>query len=85
MMVMTDSVKLLSNRIEILINSRAFALKVAAKRHAVFPFSGFDLYHHFRNDVFYDLHNLLKVRKTAKQEVVVLQPLPQTLYMEAKL
>jgi len=38
------------------------------------------LYHHFRNDAFYDLYNLLKVRKTGKREVVVVQPLPQTLY-----
>ena len=45
-----------------------------------FPFSGYDLYHHFRNVAVYDLYNLLKVRKTGKQEVVFLQPLPQTLY-----
>ena len=37
---------------------RAFAAKVAAKRLPVFPFSGFDLYHHFRKDAFYDLYNL---------------------------
>jgi hypothetical protein len=47
---------------------RAFAVKVATKRLPVFPFSGFDLYHHFRNDAFYDLYNLLKVRKTGKRE-----------------
>ena len=38
------------------------------------------MYHHFRNDAFHDLYNLLNVRKTGKQEVVFLQPLPQTLY-----
>ena len=59
---------------------RAFAVKVAAKRLPVFLFSGFDVYHHFRNDAFYDLYNLVKVRKTGKREVVLLQPLPQTLY-----
>ena len=58
---------------------RAFEVKVEGKRLPVFPFSGFDLYHHFRNDAFYGLYNLLKVRKTGKQEVVFLQPLPQTL------
>ena len=61
---------------------RAFAVKVEGKRLPVFPFSGFDLYHHFRNDAFYDLYNLLKVRKTGKREVVFLQPLPQTLYLK---
>ena len=61
---------------------RAFAVKVAARRLPVFPFSGFDLYHHFRNDAIYDLYNLLKVLKTGKREVVLLQPLPQTLYTE---
>ena len=60
---------------------RALAVKVATKRLPVFPFSGFDLYHQFRNDAFYDLYNLLKVRKTAKWEVVLLHPLPQTLYI----
>ena len=60
--------------------SRAFAVKVAAKRLPVSPFSGFDLYHHFRNDTFYDLYNLSKVRKTGKREVVLLQPLPESLY-----
>jgi hypothetical protein len=59
---------------------RAFAVKVATKRLPVSPFSGFNLYHHFRNDAFYDLYNLLKVQKTGKREVVLLQPLPQTLY-----
>ena len=61
--------------------SRALAVKVEGKRIPVSPFSGFDLYHHFRNDAFHDLYNLLKVRKTGKQEVVFLQPLPQTLYL----
>ena len=61
-------------------SSRAFAVKVEGKRLLVSPFSGFDLYHHFRNDAFYDLYNLLKVRKPGKQDVVSLQPLPQTLY-----
>ena len=28
--------------------TRAFAVKVVPKRRPVFPFSGFDLYHHFR-------------------------------------
>jgi len=59
---------------------RAFAVKVEGKRLPVSPFSGFELYHHSRNDAFYDLYNLLKVRKTGKREVVFLQPLPQTLY-----
>ena len=59
---------------------RAFAVKVATKRLPVLSFSGFDLYHHVRNDAFYDLYNLLKVRKTGKWEVFLLQPLPQTLY-----
>ena len=44
------------------------------------PFSGCNVYHHFRNDAFYDLDNLLKVRETGKRKVVLLQPLPQTLY-----
>ena len=56
---------------------RAIPVKVAAKRLPVFPFSGFDLYHHFRNDPVYDLYKLLKVRKTGKREVVLLQPLPE--------
>jgi len=47
--------------------SRAFAVKVEGKRLPVSPFSGFDLYHRFRNDAFYDLYNPLKVRKTGKQ------------------
>ena len=64
-------------------HGRAFAVKVAAKRLPIFPFSGFDLYHHVRNDAFYDLYNLSKVRETGKREVVLLQPLPQTLYHEA--
>ena len=59
---------------------RAFAVKVVPKRRPDFPFSGFDLYHHFRNDAFYGLYNLLKVQKTGKREVVLGQPLPQTLY-----
>ena len=59
---------------------RAFAVKVAPTRLPVFPFSGFDLYHHFRNDAFYGIYNLLKVQKTGKREVVLGQPLPQTLY-----
>ena len=42
---------------------RAFAVKVVPKRLPVFPFSGFDLYHHFRNDAFYDLYNLEKSGK----------------------
>ena len=37
---------------------RAIPVKVAAKRLPVFPFSGFDLYHHFQNDAFYDFYNL---------------------------
>ena len=43
---------------------RAFAVKVEGKRVPVFPFSGFDLYHHFRNDAYYGLYNLLKVQGT---------------------
>jgi len=58
---------------------RAFAVKVDTKRLPVFLLSGVDLYHHFRNDAFYDLYNLVKVRKTGKREVVLCQPLPQTL------
>ena len=54
---------------------RAFAVKVEGKRLPVSPFSGFDLYHHFRNDAFYGLYNLLKVQKTGKREVVLGQPL----------
>ena len=42
----------------------AFAVKVAAQRLPVSPFFGFDLYHHFRSDAFYDLYKLLNVRKT---------------------
>ena len=56
------------------------AVKVEGKRLPVSPFSGFDLYHHFRNDAFYDLYNPLKVRETGKRRVVFRQPLPQTLY-----
>ena len=37
--------------------SRAFAVKVDTKRHPVFLFSGVDLYHHFRNDAFYELYS----------------------------
>ena len=65
-------------------NVRAFAVKVVPKRLPVFPFSGFDLYHHFRNDAFYGLYNLLKVQKTGKRDVVLGQPLPQTLYHAGK-
>ena len=64
------------------LNGKAFAVKVATKRLSVFPFPGFNLYHHFRNDAFYDPYNLIKVRKTGKREVVLLQPLPQTLHNE---
>ena len=60
---------------------RAFAVKVEGKRLPVSPFSGFDLYHHFRNDAFHGLYNLLKVQKTGKREVVLGQPLPQRLYL----
>ena len=49
-------------------NDRAFAVKIATKRLPAFPFSGFELYHHFRNDAFYDLYNPLKVRKTENGE-----------------
>ena len=56
-------------------DDRAFAVKVATKRLPVFPFSGFDLYHRFRNDAFYDLYNPFKVRKSGKREVFLLQPL----------
>ena len=62
------------------LSGRASAVKVAPKRLPVFSFSGFDLYHHFRNDAFCGLYNLLKVQKTGKREVVLGQPLPQTLY-----
>ena len=65
--------------------ARAFAVKVVPKRLPVFPFSGFDLYHNFRNDAFYGLYNLLEVQKTGKREVVLGQPLPQTLYSGATL
>ena len=61
---------------------RAFAVKVDTKRLPVFLFSGVDLYHDFRNDAFCDLHNLLKVRKIGNREVVVCQPLPQSLYTQ---
>ena len=54
--------------------------KGCPKRRPVFPFSGFDLYHHFRNDAFHGLYNLLKVQKTEKRAVVLGQPFPQTLY-----
>ena len=60
--------------------ARAFAVKVDTKRLPDFLFSRVDLYHHFRNDAFCDLYNLLKVWKTGKWEVVLCQPLPQTLY-----
>ena len=62
-------------------STRAFAVKVVPKRRPVFSFSGFDVYHHFRNDAIYGLYNLLNVQKTGKREVVLGQPLPQTLYM----
>ena len=39
------------------------------------------MYHHFRNDAFYELYNLLNVRETGKREVVLCKPLPQTLYL----
>ena len=42
---------------------RAIAVKVAAKRLPVFLFSGFDVYHYFRNDAFYDLYHPLKSGK----------------------
>jgi hypothetical protein len=58
---------------------RAFAVMVDTKRLPVFLFSGVDVYHDFQNDAFCDLYNLLKVRKIGKREVVLCQPLPQTL------
>jgi len=61
--------------------SRQFEVKVVPKRRPVFPFSGLDLYHHFRNDAFYGLYNLLQVQKTGKREVILGHPLPQTLYL----
>ena len=59
-------------------HGRAFAVKVDTKRLPVFLFSGVDLYHDFRNDAFCDLCNLFQSLK--KREVVLCQPLPQTLY-----
>ena len=59
---------------------RAFAVKVAAKRLPVFPFSGLlkgckgHETHRFENG------GTNQIRKTGKREVVFLQPLPQTLY-----
>ena len=55
--------------------------KGCPKRLPVSPFSRLDLYHRFRNGAFYELYNLLKVQKTGKREVVLGQPLPQTLYL----
>jgi hypothetical protein len=60
-------------------------VKVAPRRLPGFPFSGFDLYHYVRNDAFYGLDNLLQVQKTGKQEVVLGQPSPQTLYEVCKI
>jgi hypothetical protein len=68
-----------SRHIEDFPADRTFAVKVEGNRLPVFPFSGFDLYHRFRNDAFYDLYNRLKVRKRGKQKVGFLGPLPQTL------
>ena len=63
---------------------RAFAVKVDTERLPVFLFSGVALYRDFRIDAFYGLYNLLKVQKTGKREVVLGQPLPQTLYPARK-
>ena len=59
---------------------RAFAVKVVPKRLPVFPFSGLlkgckgHKTHRFEND------GTNQIRKTGKREVVLVQPLPQTLY-----
>jgi hypothetical protein len=61
-------------------DGRAFAVKVAAKRLPVFPSSGLlkgckgHKMHRFENGGTY------QIRKTGKREVVLLQPLPHTLY-----
>ena len=58
---------------------RAIPVKVAAKRLHVFPFSGLlkgcnsHKTHRFENG------GANQIRKTGKREVVLLQPLPQTL------
>ena len=60
--------------------TRAFAVKVAPKRLPVFPFSGLlkgckgHQTHRFENG------GTNQIRKMGKREVVLLQPLPQTLY-----
>ena len=62
------------------IQVRAFAVKVATKRLPVFPFSELlkgckgHKTHRFEHG------GKNQIRKTGKREVVVLQPLPQTLY-----
>jgi hypothetical protein len=59
--------------------ARAFAVKVEGKRLPVFPFSGLlkgckgHKTHRFENG------GTDQIRKTGKREVVLLQPLPQTL------
>ena len=45
---------------------RAFAVKVDTKRPPVFLFSGVNLYHDFRNDVFCDLYNLFRSPENGK-------------------
>ena len=61
-------------------SSKAFAVKVASKRLSVFSFSGLSKgckghdTHRFENG------GTNQIRKTGKREVVLLQPLPQTLY-----
>jgi len=61
---------------------RAFAVKVATKRLPASPFSGLlkgckgHKTHRFENG------GTNQVRKTGNREVVLLQPLPQTLYIE---
>jgi hypothetical protein len=63
-------------------SDKAIAVKVAAKRLPVSPFSGLlkgcqgDKTHRFENG------GTNQIRKTGKREVVLLQPLPQSLYPE---
>jgi hypothetical protein len=61
-------------------SGRAFAVKVEGKRLPVSPFSGLLKGCKGRKTHRFENGGTNQIRKTGKQEVVFLQPLPQTLY-----
>ena len=61
------------------VTGTAFAVKVATKRLPDFPFSGLLKGWKGHNTHLFENGGTNQIRKTGKREVVLLQPLPQTL------